>query len=149
MTAHFQTARTQPENRLAVGDAQHLLDLTERGRGIGIQSAQAAHGQHQHVELQRHLAAPIVDDAGLAIHGQAVGMPAALLSMRANDIVYLLVFVRHVQLLAGHDLMFVIEPGALGKKAPAKAQITSVIVFEANVFQGLLHGAPFLLAVWP
>ena len=129
---------------LAVDHAQHFFHLTESRRGLGIQAAQAAHGQHQHIELQGHLAAAIVDDAGLPVHGQTVGMAAALLPVGTDDVIDLFILVRHIQFLPGHHLMFIIEPGAFGKKTPAKAQVVAVVVFETNLFQSLLHGASFL-----
>ena len=89
------------DRRLTVGRLERLRHDIYGGRRFGIQAAQAAHGQPQHVELQHHFRVAVVDNATISQYGQAICAALAFFAGMADKIVNMLIRVGNIELLPG------------------------------------------------
>lgn len=91
------TALDLPEwKNSGVSCLQHFLHHGQGRRCIGIESAQAAYRQHQHVKFECNFHFAIVDDAVVAIDFQAVCISCAFMAARTNNIINLLAAISHI-----------------------------------------------------
>lgn len=79
-----------------IGGLEHFLNHGKRWRGLGIESAECAHCEHEHVELHGHLHLSIIYDADIAPHGQSIGMTASVTAAGSHHIIDLFATVRDI-----------------------------------------------------
>ena len=71
-------------------------------RGWGrrpFQGRRGPDGEHEHLEIESHLGAPVIDGASLAVQGNSVGPAAALLPLAGHDGINMLAGFRGIKLL--------------------------------------------------
>ena len=77
-----------------------ILDHVEGGGVVLFKAGEGPDGEHEHLEIEGHLGAPVIDGASLAVQGNAVGPAAALLPLAGHDGINMLAGFRGIKLLA-------------------------------------------------
>lgn len=96
----FQKAPFPLPNLSAIRGAEGFLDRVEGGGVVLFKAGEGPDGEHEHLEIESHLGAPVIDGASLAVQGNAVGPAAALLPLAGHDGINMLAGFRGIKLLA-------------------------------------------------